>query len=382
MLKALLSPFTVPSLRKLSTAALTIAVLLGTAACQTPTETVAEPAETEATADATEVAATPDELTPVNFTLAWLLQGVDGPLTLALDRGYFAEQGLDVSFERGFGPSDTAAKIAAGQYDIGFGDVYSMIEFNQENPDNKLIAVAVTINKAPFALLTFKDSGIESLDDLAGKKLGAPVGDGPRRLWPVLATAVGVDADAVEWVSMEPKLRQSFLLQGNVDAISGFSYSMIPALVEAGKTLDDMNIFYYTENGLDFYGNVIMVKESFLEENPDVVRGFLAAYIQGMKDAISDPEAGLEAVIAAGDELMDADAERLRLQIGLDGLLINEEVEEIGFGAADPERLEATIAQTVEGFDLAETPAVEDVFDDSYLPPLEERLPDGIGTLD
>ena len=80
--------------------------------------------------------------------------------------------------------------------------------------------------------------------------------------------------------------------------------------------------------------------------------------------------------------LMDADAERLRLQIGLDGLLINEEVEEIGFGAADPERLEATIAQTVEGFDLAETPAVEDVFDDSYLPPLEERLPDGIGTLD
>ena len=381
MLKALLSPLTAPDLRQLSTAALTLAVLLGTAACQTPTETAVD-AEAPAEAVADEAAEAPAELTSVNFTLSWLLQGVDGPLTLAIDRGYFAEAGLDVSFERGFGSSDTASKIAAGQYDMGFGDVYSMIEFNQQNPDDKLIAVAVTTNRAPFALLAFEDSGIESLDDMAGKKLGAPVGDAPRRLWPVLAEEAGVDAEAVEWVSMEPKLRQSFLLQGNVDAISGFSYSMIPALVEAGKTLDDMNIFYYTENGLDFYGNVIMVKESFLAENPEVVEGFLAAYIKGMQDAVADPEAGLAAVMAAGDELMDENAERLRLQIALDGLLVNEEVEEIGFGAADPERLEATIAQTVEGFDLPETPAVEEVFDDSYLPALEDRLPGEVGTLE
>ncbi|MEO1590542.1 MAG: ABC transporter substrate-binding protein [Cyanobacteria bacterium J06632_22] len=382
MSKSPFSLLTLQPLRSLSTAALALAVLLGGAACQAPTDTTVEAEAPEAAAEETDTAAAPAEMTPVSFTLSWLLQGVDGPLTLAIDRGYFAEEGLDVSFERGFGSSDTASKIAAGQYDMGFGDIYSMIEFNQQNPDDKLIAVAVTINKAPFALLTFKESGIESLDDVAGKKLGAPVGDAPRRLWPVLATEVGVDAEAVEWVSMEPKLRQSFLLQGNVDAISGFTYSMIPALVEAGKTLDDMTIFYYTENGLNFYGNVILVKESFLEENPEVVRGFVAAYIKGLQDTVSDPEAGLEAVMAAGDELMDADAERLRLQIAMDGLLVNEEVEEIGFGAIDPARLEATIAQTVAGFDLPETPAVEDVFDDSFLPPLEERqVPDEIGSL-
>lgn len=358
--------------RPLSVSALALATFFGVVACQTPpTEPVAEeaaPAEVE-----TEVAATPDSLTPVKFTLSWLLQGVDAPLMLAMERGYFAEAGLEVSFERGYGSAGTASTIAAGQYDMGFGDMYSMIEFNQENPDDKLIAVAVAYNKAPFALIAFKDSGINSVEDMIGKKLGAPVGDSPRRLWPVLAEQVGVDADGVEWVSMEPKLRQTFLLQGNVDAISGFSYSMLPAIVGAGKTLDDLNIFYYTDNGLDLYGNVILVKESFAEENPDVVKGFVKAYLQGMQDALKDPEAGLDGVLAAGDELMDKESEKLRLQIALDGLLVTDEVETNGLGAADPARLEATIAQTVKGFDLPETPAIEEVFDDSYLPPLEDR---------
>lgn len=349
-----------------------LAALFGAVACQTPTPPVATEEEAPAEVES-EVAEAPEELTPIDFTLSWLLQGVDGPLLLAIERGYFAEEGLDVSFERGYGSSGTAATIAAGQYDLGFGDMYSMIEFNQQNPDDKLIAVAVAYNKAPFALLTFEENGIDSVEDVIGKKLGAPIGDAPRRLWPVLAEQVGVDAEGVEWVTMEPKLRQSFLLQGNVDAISGFSYSMLPALVEAGRTLDDLNIFYYTDNGLDLYGNVILVKESYLEENPEVVEGFISAYLKGIQDTLRDPEAGLEAVMAAGDDLMDREAEKLRLQIALDGLIVTDEVEEIGLGDADPERLEATIAQTVEGFGLPETPAVEEVFDNSYLPPLEER---------
>ncbi|NET47577.1 MAG: ABC transporter substrate-binding protein [Merismopedia sp. SIO2A8] len=361
----------------IAVSALTIATLFGAIACQTPEPPVADVTE-EPSAEATSnaeapAAAVPDELTPVKFTLSWLLQGVDAPLMLAMDRGYFAEEGIEVSFERGYGSAGTASTIAAGQYDIGFGDMYSMIEFNQQNPNDKLIAVAVAYNKAPFALISFKDSGINSIPEMTGKKLGAPIGDAPRRLWPVLAEQVGVDAEGVEWVTMEPKLRQTFLLQGQVDAISGFSYSMLPAIVGAGKTLDDLNIFYYTDNGLDLYGNVILVKESFAEANPDVVKGFVKGYLKGMQDALRDPEAGLEGVLAAGDELMDQESEKLRLQIALDGLLVTDEVEKNGLGAADPVRLEATIAQTVKGFGLAETPTVEEVFNDSFLPPLEER---------
>lgn len=358
------------SLKPLAMSAITLAALMGLSSCQSPNPSISQNAE--AAVETTPDAATQD-LIPVKFTLSWLLQGVDAPLTLAMERGYFAEEGLDVQFERGFGSSDTASKIAVGQYDMGFGDMYSMIEFNQQNPDQKLVAVAVPYNKAPFVLISLKETGIKSLTDLEGKKLGAPAGDAPRRLWPVLAEQVGVDADSVEWFTMEPKLRETFLLQGNVDAISGFVYSIMPSLVKAGKTEEDLDIFYYTDHGLDFYGNVVLVKESFLEANPDIVRSFLRAYIRGMQDTLKDPVAGLDSVIAQGDELMDREAEKLRLQLALDGLVINEEVEANGLGGVDSERLKVSIDQTVKGFGLADTPAVEEVFNDSYLPPLEER---------
>jgi len=364
------------SFKPVAASAITLAAIVGLSSCQAaPEAPEAEMTEATETVDASAEAADTEtqELTPVKFTLSWLLQGVDAPLTLAMERGYFAEEGLDVTFERGFGSADTASKIAAGQYDMGFGDMYAMIEFNEQNPDQKLIVVAVPQNKAPFALMSLKESGIKSVNDMAGKKLGAPAGDAPRRLWPVLAEEVGVDADSVEWVTMEPKLRETFLLQGNVDAISGFVYSMIPSVLKAGKTADDIDIFYYTDNGLDFYGNVIIVKESFLEENPDVVRSFLKAYFRGMQDALKDPVAGLDSVMAQGDGLMDREAEKLRLQINFNDLIVNEEVEANGLGAVDPERLKATIDQTVKGFGLANTPPIEEVFDDSYLPPLEER---------
>ncbi|PSN18764.1 Tat pathway signal protein [filamentous cyanobacterium CCP5] len=368
--------------RAIAASALSLTALFGVVACSSDSPT-AEDAAPEAATEETAAEPASEDLTDVKFTLSWLLQGVDAPLTLAMERGYFAEEGLNVAFERGYGSADTASKIAAGQYDMGFGDMYSMIEFNQQNPDEKLIVVAVPYNKAPFALVSLKETGIKSVQDMTGKKLGAPAGDAPRRLWPVLAEQVGVDPDSVEWVTMEPKLRESFLLQGNVDAISGFIYSMMPSLVKGGKSQDDLDIFYYTDNGLDFYGNVILVKESFLEENPEVVRGFIKAYIRGMQDTLADPTMGLDSVMAMGDELMERDGEKLRLSIALEDLLVNEEVQEIGLGDVDPERLKESIAQTVAGFGLAETPDIDEVFTSEYLPPLEERqVPSDLGTLE
>lgn len=345
-------------------------LLLATACTTTPTATTSPAAESPA---ATAASPQQKEVKPIKVTLSWLLQGVDAPLTLAMQNGYFAEEGLEVNFERGFGSADTAGKIAAGQYDIGFGDMYSMMEFNQKNPDNKLVAVAVAFNRAPFAIVSLKSSGINSPKDLAGKKLGAPAGDAPRRLWRVFAESTGVDPNSVEWTTMEPKLRETLLLNGQVDAISGFISSMLPSILKGGQKLEDLNIFYYKDNGLEFYGNSILVKESFLKENPEMVKGFVKAYLRGLQATLQDPNAALDSVLAKGDQTMSRDAEKLRLQLALDNFWINSEVERDGLGSVDTARLEKTIQQTVEGFDLAKTPAPTEVFNAEFLPPASER---------
>jgi NitT/TauT family transport system substrate-binding protein len=314
------------------------------------------------------------DLKNVRVQLSFLMQSLDAPLIVAINKGYFAEEGLNVTFERGFGNADTISKLGTGNFDIAFSDIYNALEFNEKNPESRVVAVAMAQNKAPFSIVSLSDKNIKAPADLTGKKLGAPAGDGPRKLFPLFAKEVGLDPNGVEWITMEPKLRESFLLQGQVDAVSGFSTSILPSLLKAGKTMDDINVFYYTDNGIDFYGNAILARADFVEKNPDVIKGFIRAYLRGLQDVIKDPSAGLEAVVAADQsKLMDRQAEKERLAIALERMYVTPEVETLGLGAIDPQRLEKTINQTVEGFNLKNKPAVTDIYLDQYLPPAEER---------
>jgi NitT/TauT family transport system substrate-binding protein len=348
-----------------------------TTACTAPAPT--DTASNSATAPASSTAASPTTenaaaLKPVRVQLSFLKQSIDAPLIVAINKGYFKEAGLDVTYERGFGNSDTISKLGTGKFDLAFSDIYNAMEFNEKNPNEKIKAVAMVHNRAPFAILTLKANGINSPADLAGKKLGAPAGDGPRKLFPLFAKESNIDPASVEWTTMEPKLRESFLLQGQVDAISGFVTSALPGLLKGGKTMDDINIFYYNENGLDFYGNSILAKSSFIDQNPEVVRAFVKGYLRGLQDVLKDPTAGLDAVMASDDsKLMNRDAEKVRMEVALERMFITPEVEQVGLGGADPKRLEKTIQQTIEGFQLTSKPTAADMFTDEFLPPLAER---------
>lgn len=167
-----------PSIRPLL-GSLLLAASLTVVACASSTDVATPDAAEPTTETAAANSSNPEELTPVRFTLSWLFQAVDAPLAIALDKGYFAEAGLDVTYERGFGSADSITKIAAGQYDIGEGDMYSMMEFNEKNPDQQLVAVAIKFNRSPFVIVTKADEGVDSPADLSGKNLAAPAGDDP-----------------------------------------------------------------------------------------------------------------------------------------------------------------------------------------------------------
>jgi len=310
----------------------------------------------------------------IRVQLPFLKQSLDAPLIWAIEKGYFAEEGLNVTYERGFGNADTISKLGTGKYDMAFSDVYNAMEFNDKNPNDKILAVAFYQNKAPFAIITFKDKGINTPADLVGKKLGAPAGDGPRKLFPLFAKEVKISPDSVTWDTMEPKLRETFLLQGKVDAVSGFFTSVIPSLIKGGKTMDDLQIFFYSDFGLDFYGNGILVKQDFMTKNPEAIKSFLKAYFRGMQEVVKDPSAALDLVVSTDQsKLMDREAEKLRLKLAIERMYVTPELEAAGFGGADLKRLEKSITQTVEGFNLKPVTAA-DVFTDKFLPPKEQRM--------
>jgi NitT/TauT family transport system substrate-binding protein len=294
--------------------------------------------------------------TNLKFTLDWALEGPSAPYFLALDRGYFSREGLNVSIDRGFGSGDAINKIAGGTYDLGFGDINAMMEFNARNPAQKLVAVYMVYNAPP----------------LEGKTIAAPVGDASRRLFPAFAEANGIDATKVKWISVDGALREPMLARKQADAISGFTFTSLLNLKQIGVAADELTIFPYAASVRGLYGNAVITRADFAQKNPGVVKGFLAAVNAGLKDTIKDPGAGIAAV-QKRNGLMNVALETERLRLALGGSVLTSDVKALGLGSVRPDRLKSSINTVKQAFDLPVTLSPTSVFNASYLPPAAER---------
>jgi NitT/TauT family transport system substrate-binding protein len=312
--------------------------------------------------------------TPVRFSLDWNFEGPAAPFLIALDNGYFADEGLVVTIDTAPGSLEPINRVASGTYDMGFGDINSLIKFRDANPDIDLRAVFMVYNKPAFSVVGRKSLGIEAPKDLEGKTLGAPAPDGAYAQWPIFVEANGIDASAVTIENVGFPVREPMLASGDVDAITGFSFSSFINLKRAGVPEDDIVVLLMADHGVDLYGNAIFVSQSFAEANPDAVKGFLAAFAKGLKEAIADPAAGA-AVVVSHNQVADVDSETERLGIAIRDNILTDEVRANGFGTIDEGRLASAIEQIALTYEFQNAmPAPGDVFDASYLPPAEALM--------
>ena len=198
--------------------------------------------------------------------------------------------GSDVTIDAGNGSGGTVTRVASGSYDMGFADLAALMEFHANNPDapNKPVAVMMVYNNTPAAVLALKKSGIKTPADLNGKKLGAPVFDAGRKAFPIFAKANNVSG--VDWTSMDPPLRETMLVRGDIDAITGFSFTSMLNLEARGVKAEEIVVLPYPQYGVKLYGNVIIVGEEFLKKNPDAVKAFLQGLQQGHEGRGRRPE--------------------------------------------------------------------------------------------
>jgi NitT/TauT family transport system substrate-binding protein len=310
--------------------------------------------------------------TPVKFQLDWRFEGPAALFLVPAAKGYFKAEKLNVSIDAGNGSGGTVTRVASGTYDMGFADLAALMEFHANNPTapNKPVAVMMVYNNTPAAVLALKKSGITKPADLSGKKLGAPVFDAGRRAWPIFAKANAVKD--VAWTAMDPPLRETMLVRGDIDAITGFSFTSLLNIEARGVKAEDVVILPYPAYGVKLYGNAVIVGEDFLKKNPEAVKAFLRAFTKGMRDVIADPKAGI-ATVKARDGIIDAALEERRLKLALDATVLTPDARAEGFGEVSGPRLSLMASQVSDAFGTKERVKPEAVWNGSYLPSAAER---------
>jgi len=309
---------------------------------------------------------------PVKFSLNLPRNGTNSPFIYALEKGYFAAEGIEITAMDPASGADALQRAATNTYDVSFADLTSLAEFYAGFPDQVPLAVFNIYKITPAAIVSWKSNKIEKPADLLGKTIGGPLTDNAYKLFPVFFKANGLDPDKVKFNNVDLRLRESQLMRREVDAVTGFDSTVWINLKSLGAKREDVSIMLYANHGLDFYSNSVVVSRKFLKDNEAAIPGICRAVCKGWQDAMKDAKPVTDSLLKA-DALLKHEIEQDRLQWVIDNQIKTTEGRAIGLGAVDTARLQRTIATIAQAYNLPKVAPVEAIWSDKYLPSAEMR---------
>jgi NitT/TauT family transport system substrate-binding protein len=311
--------------------------------------------------------------TNLKFSLDRKFEGPAAPFLLPLDKGYYKAEGLNVSIDPADAELDPITRVASGSYDMGFVDINALIKFRDANPGMPIKAVFMVYNRPAFAVIGRKSRGISTPKDLEGKKLGATTTNNVFAQWPIFVKANGIDASKVTIENVGLPVRDPLLAAGQVDAIVGLSFSSFIDLKDKGVPVDDIVVLLMADYGVNLYGNAIIVSPKFAEAHPEAVKGFLRAFLKGLKMTVKSPASTISFVLERNDAAKK-NLELDRLKMVIHDNIVTPEVKANGYGGIDDQRFAGAIDQIALTYKFKSAkPKPEDIFDASYLPPAAAR---------
>lgn len=316
--------------------------------------------DTAVSAPAPQKSGPPDQ---VIFNLNWLPE--EPAYWVALDKGFWAEQNLDVKIIRGYGSGDTIAKIATKKAEFGLADIGTLIVARAKD-DIKVKAVANFKTYLPAIIIYNKASGIKEPGDLEGKTIVGTAGSAYHVFFLAFAQATGIDESKVKWKFVEPALQQVVFLRGEVDAWTG-DIGDIPYVQKL--TGEPVRYFSYKDHGkFDRYGDCIIVHEDTVAQNPDLVRRFNAGLMKGLRYCLENPaEAG--AITKRHVPELDMDLFMQGCKLDLEqNLYANDESLEKGLGWMSKEKMERTIGYVSKAYKVQKEIAPGEIFTTDLLP--------------
>jgi NitT/TauT family transport system substrate-binding protein len=295
-----------------------------------------------------------DDLVPVTLTLQWVTQAQFAGYYAALDQGYYAEEGIDLTIRPGGPDVNPIQLLVSGDTDLAIQQFGQVLTSRDEGVD--LISIGQNFERSAYRLLSFEDKGIETAEDFAGRTVGLWAGFQPA----FSATAGKYDLVLDQDVEI---FSQGFdmvaLLTEQVDLASAMTYNeYAQALASAeGRAL---RVFDFNEEGTATLEDTIVVQRAWAEENPELAEGFVRATIRGWIYCRDNPDACIDLIIQNGAAL---DASFQTWQMNEVNKLIWPSTN--GVLNLTPEMFEQT-AEILHTYGVISEPATSDAYDMSY----------------
>ncbi len=309
--------------------------------------------------------ATAQGLTKVTFSLDFIVLGRHAPWYVALAKGYYKDEGLDVTIIPGKGSAQVMQAVESGIADMGFVDVPSLVLGRAAGSTIKV--VAVNYQKAPYAIFSL-DPGANVLkpSDLKGLTLASSAGSFVPRIHKAFMKMHGMDPNSMKVVNMEPSARIGMLVRGKVPSIDFFIMTW-PGIKRAAGKRAQVRALLLGDYGLTLYSNGIGAKQEYIKANPKVVRGFTRAALRGWKDAMANP--------AEAAKLQKKYVKALKTQITIEelailkNLAVTPDTKKNGYGWFSPAKMKASRDFMVNNTKISGTPPkAEDLYVTGFLP--------------
>lgn len=309
----------------------------------------------------------------VRMTLDWAFQGPQSIFTYADDKGYFANEGIDITIDRGAGSADAIARVGSGAYDFAIGDINSMMEYNLKSPPaGRLVGVMMIYDRVPVCVITL-DKSITSPKDLVGKRVVTSTGAADYKLFPLFARGTGIDASAVQFMNVQSQLREAMLVRGEAAASTGFYHTSLLSLKTLGVEESRIHAFMYYDYGSKIYGNAIVTSRRLAEQKPEIVQAFNRAVARAIRELSKEPGLAM-ASLKKRDATITESLETERLKVFMNFAVKTPWVRENGFGDIDAARMKVAIDQVGEALGFSRKPEVSEVFSNQFLPPKAQRM--------
>ena len=284
----------------------------------------------------------PAELEPVTVQLKWVTQAQFAGYYAALEQGFYDDENLEVTIKPG-GPDIVPEQVVlGGQAEFGLNWLDNTLATRDQG--GQIVNIAQVFARSGMTEITWADSGLEEISDLAGKKVGVWLGGNEHKLFAAL-TKNGLDPQSDVEIVAQP-FDMNLFLNREVDAAAAMTYNELAQVLEQENpdtgelyTLDDLNVFLMTELGTGALEDGVFVRSDWIEDeaNQDVATRFLKASFKGWVFCRDNFEECLQYVLDNGPTLPEG---HQRWQLNEINKLIWPN--ELGIGIMDPESWEVT----------------------------------------